>query len=87
MGANLTHGGATFRTWAPAAERVSLVCSANGWQEIPLQRQSGGYWYIFVPGVREGDEHKFQVVGNGSLARSVTRTRARSIGLDTAIAQ
>jgi 1,4-alpha-glucan branching enzyme len=66
MGANLTHGGATFRVWAPNALRVSLLGSFNGWSQHPLERQSNGYWYSFVPGVREGDQYKFHVEGSGS---------------------
>lgn len=85
LGANLTQGGVTFRTWAPQAKHVSLVCSFNNWHEIPLQRQAGGYWYEYVPGVREGDEYKFVVDGHGSHghkrdshARSIDRAGDRN---------
>lgn len=66
MGANLTHGGATFRIWAPSATRVTLRGSFNGWSDQTLERQADGYWYAFVPGVREGDQYKFFVAGTGS---------------------
>ena len=66
MGANLTHGGATFRLWAPAASAVSVHGSFSEWSPKPLERQSNGYWYAFVPGVREGDQYKFFIVGAGS---------------------
>lgn len=66
MGANLTHGGAEFRVWAPNANQVDLICSSNGWVNIPLERQNDGYWYVFLPGVREGDQYKYFIVGKGS---------------------
>ncbi len=78
LGANLTHGGATFRTWAPSAEHVALRCSANGWQEMPMERQADGYWFLYVPGVREGDEYKFYVRGSGSEGHK-RDSHARSI--------
>lgn len=66
MGANLTHGGATFRIWAPNASELAVRGSFNGWSYHPLEKQEGGYWYAFVPGVREGDQYKYFVKGNGS---------------------
>jgi 1,4-alpha-glucan branching enzyme len=66
MGANLTHGGATFRIWAPNARTVHVKGSFNGWALQLLDRQSDGYWYAFAPGVREGDQYKFLVDGVGS---------------------
>lgn len=66
MGANLMHGGATFRIWAPAAQAVTVRGNFNGWSDHPLERDGNGYWYTFVPGVREGDQYKFFVRGAGS---------------------
>lgn len=66
MGANLTNGGATFRIWAPNASRVTVLGSFNGWTHFPLDSQPNGYWYAFVPSVREGDQYKFSVEGRGS---------------------
>lgn len=61
MGANLTHGGATFRIWAPNATEVSVRGSFNDWAFYPLDMQLNGYWHAFVPGVREGDQYKYYV--------------------------
>jgi 1,4-alpha-glucan branching enzyme len=79
MGANLTHGGATFRLWAPSAETVAVRGNFNGWTDHPLDRGTDGYWQGFVAGVREGDRYKFHVRGAGSegykrdpYARSLT---------------
>jgi 1,4-alpha-glucan branching enzyme len=75
MGAQLVDGGATFRTWAPAAKEVYLVLQDPGkaapssWQkndEDLLIRDAQGYWGGFFPGVTDGSEYRFWVVGDGS---------------------
>jgi 1,4-alpha-glucan branching enzyme len=66
-GAHLADGGATFRVWAPAAERVSVRGSFNGFTDHPLTRASDGQWETFVPGVVAGDQYKFFVKGPGSV--------------------
>jgi 1,4-alpha-glucan branching enzyme len=69
MGANLTGGGATFRTWAPRAVEVYISGSFNSWRQdesSKLVRDGNGYWAGFIPNVQEGDQYKFFVVGNGS---------------------
>src|SRR5262252_5145307 len=75
MGAQLVDGGATFRTWAPAAKEVYLVLQDPGtaapstWQkndEDLLVRDAQGYWGGFFPGVTDGTEYRFWVVGDGS---------------------
>jgi 1,4-alpha-glucan branching enzyme len=66
MGANLTPWGATFRTWAPAANAVSLRGGFNNWSDHALARHDDGYWFAEVPGVKEGDQYKFYITGTGS---------------------
>ena len=80
MGANLIESGATFGVWDPTSRRVSVRGSFNGWIDQPLS-QDGPFWSAFVPGVREGDEYKFFVEGQGTtgfkrdpFARELTRT-------------
>ena len=80
LGANLTSAGATFRTWAPTARRVTLRGSFSDWNDIELHRDGNGYWSAFVPDVEDGDEYKFHVEGTGSSgfkrdshARSIDR--------------
>jgi 1,4-alpha-glucan branching enzyme len=65
-GAHLAAGGATFRAWAPAAERVSVRGSFNGFTDHPLTRAADGQWQAFVPGVTAGDQYTFFVNGPGS---------------------
>ena len=79
MGANLNDWGATFRVWAPTAKTVSVRGIFNGWTDFPLAKSANGYWYASVPGVKEGDQYKFFVEGQGTtgykrdpFARSLT---------------
>lgn len=66
MGANLTDGGATFRAWAPKAQRVhACVTGAAPDETNLLTRDERGHWRGFLPGVRDRDRYKFFVVGEG----------------------
>ncbi|HEV8310743.1 MAG TPA: alpha amylase C-terminal domain-containing protein, partial [Methylomirabilota bacterium] len=68
MGANLVAGGATFRVWAPRAQAVHLVSHGSGWQPSAANRltpDAHGYWAGFWPGVVDGAEYKFYVIGPG----------------------
>ncbi|MEO8299588.1 MAG: 1,4-alpha-glucan branching protein GlgB [Burkholderiales bacterium] len=59
-------GGTRFAVWAPAARRVSVVGSFNGWdgrRHMMRLRHECGVWEIFVPQVGEGDLYKFEVLG------------------------
>lgn len=72
LGANLARGGATFRVWAPRAERVHLIGRFGGvdrWAPTDdnlMVSDAAGYWAGFLAGVADGDEYKFHVVGAGS---------------------
>src|SRR5215212_6024929 len=75
LGAVLIDGGATFRTWAPAALAVYVALRDPGqaapvaWQKNDddlLVKDQRGYWAGFFPDVQDGDEYRFYVVGSGS---------------------
>lgn len=75
LGANLVDGGATFRTWAPTAQEVYVTLHDPGtatpsmWQKNPndaLVNDGNGYWAGFFPGVKDGDEYRFYIVGTGT---------------------
>ena len=78
QGATLQDGGGKFRTWAPAATNVVLRGTFSSWDDIQLDRDANGYWSKFVPGVRDGDEYKFHVIGTGSTGAK-RDSHARSI--------
>jgi 1,4-alpha-glucan branching enzyme len=56
--------GCWFATWAPRADRVSVIGDFNGWdgQASGLERVSeGGLWQGFLPGVRPGHRYKLRI--------------------------
>ncbi|HXM18087.1 MAG TPA: 1,4-alpha-glucan branching protein GlgB [Candidatus Tumulicola sp.] len=68
LGANLVEvdgvAGVRFATWAPNAERVSVVGDFNAWDGRRHQmraRGGSGVWELFVPGVKAGDFYKFEL--------------------------
>ncbi len=56
--------GVRFATWAPNAERVSVVGDFNRWdgRRHPMRvRGSTGVWELFVPGLRPGALYKLEL--------------------------
>ncbi|HEY5792572.1 MAG TPA: hypothetical protein VIS74_04695 [Chthoniobacterales bacterium] len=72
LGANLVSGGATFRTWAPAAAEVYLALNHPSGTPYPknpdelLVKDASGYWGGFFPGVKDGDLYRFYVAGTAA---------------------
>jgi 1,4-alpha-glucan branching enzyme len=59
--------GTVFAVWAPNARRVSVVGDFNGWDGRihPMRlRIESGVWEIFLPGVRQGDHYKFELLSS-----------------------
>src|SRR4051794_16039535 len=70
MGANLMDDGATFKLWAPAAQEVYINYD-NHWtkgadSKTLLAKDGRGFWTGFVPGLKDGTEYKYWVLGAGS---------------------
>jgi 1,4-alpha-glucan branching enzyme len=59
--------GVLFATWAPSAERVSVVGDFNDWdgRRLPMRKHPGGLWEIFVPDLPTGTLYKFEIRGYG----------------------
>lgn len=56
--------GTLFATWAPNAERVSVVGDFNRWDgRVHAMRARGGsgVWELFIPGVAPGALYKFEI--------------------------
>ena len=56
--------GTHFAVWAPNAQRVSVVGSFNIWdgRKHAMQARGGsGVWELFVPGVGEGADYKYEI--------------------------
>ena len=68
MGARVTTEqgvfGTKFSVWAPVAKQVALVGSFNHWDgRVNLMRSMGtsGVWELFIPGVGQGTQYKFEI--------------------------
>lgn len=62
--------GVYFSVWAPNAETVSVIGSFNNWEAWlhPMERiGESGIWARFIPGVKEGDQYKFEIKGPGGF--------------------
>lgn len=56
--------GVLFATWAPNAERISVVGDFNQWDGRchPMRvRGSSGIWELFIPGIGDGAYYKFEI--------------------------
>ena len=62
LGCRPQKAGAVFRTFAPAAVRVSVIGSFNGWEETPMQRvHDGNFWECVIPEAKAGDMYKYRI--------------------------
>ena len=52
---------AVFRTYAPEARHVALICEANGWQEIPMMGLGDGVWETTLTPVHVGSMYKYRI--------------------------
>ena len=77
LGAHLVRVGVTagvhFAVWAPNANRVSVIGDFNGWDgRVHPMRHLGpsGLWELFVPGLRDGENYKFEIrAATGALLK------------------
>ncbi len=56
--------GVLFATWAPSAQRVSVVGDFNNWdgRRHPMRVRGGsGIWELFIPGLKPGALYKFEI--------------------------
>ncbi|MCP3851509.1 MAG: 1,4-alpha-glucan branching protein GlgB [Gammaproteobacteria bacterium] len=57
--------GTLFSTWAPNAERVSVIADFNQWdgRHHPMRARGGsGVWELFIPGVNSGSVYKYEIL-------------------------
>ena len=59
--------GVLLATWAPSAERVSVVGDFNDWdgRRLPMRKHPGGIWEVFVPDLPTGALYKFEIRAYG----------------------
>lgn len=66
LGCTLKGNGAVFRTFAPAAERISVIGEFNGWQETQMQRIcDGNFWECEIEDVKPGQMYKYRIYKRG----------------------
>ena len=62
LGCQVMESGATFRTFAPAAIRVTLVGEFNEWQERDMAKVlDGNFWECHIDNAREGMMYKYRI--------------------------
>ena len=60
LGAHINNGTTIFRTFAPAASRITVFGDFNHWQEWDMHKVSdGNFWELSVPGTKEGMMYKY----------------------------
>ncbi|MGL5314184.1 MAG: 1,4-alpha-glucan branching protein GlgB [Peptostreptococcaceae bacterium] len=67
--------GISFVVWAPNAKSVYLTGSFNEWdrESYPMENiDNSGIWSIFVPGIEQGVEYKYNIVGCDGVERLKT---------------
>ncbi len=63
LGAHIESGVATFRVFAPAAEKVSVIGDFNDWQETPMERVYDGQFFELRCHATEETRYKFRIYG------------------------
>ncbi len=62
LGAHWEADGLVFRTFAPGAERVSLIAECGGWQEVPMYKvHDGNFYECRVSNGYEGMMYKYRI--------------------------
>ena len=62
LGCRLGPDGAVFRTFAPAAERISVIGEWNGWEESAMERiHDRNFWECRIPQACAGAMYKYRI--------------------------
>ncbi|MBQ8781690.1 MAG: 1,4-alpha-glucan branching protein GlgB [Oscillospiraceae bacterium] len=62
LGVHCQKDGAVFRTFAPSAERISVIGEFSGWNEIPMDKvYDGNFWECEITNAKHGQMYKFRV--------------------------
>ena len=72
--------GTAFAVWAPNARAVRVVGDFNHWDGVAHSMRvlgSSGIWELFVPGVGEGTNYKFEILCSDGVRRAKADPMAR----------
>lgn len=62
LGAHSSKQGVVFRTFAPAARRISVIGEFSGWQECPMNKiHDGNFWEYQADDARVGMMYKYRI--------------------------
>ena len=62
LGAHITDSGVVFRTFAPGAQKVSLIGECSQWREYEMNRvYDGSFWECYVDGASAGSMYKYRI--------------------------
>lgn len=62
LGCHLTKEGAVFRTFAPAATKISIIGEFNNWSGEPMNKiYDGNFWECEIPNVKAGMQYKYRI--------------------------
>ena len=62
LGAHITDAGVVFRTFAPGAQKVSLIGECSQWREYDMTRvYDGNFWERYVDSVKPGSMYKYRI--------------------------
>lgn len=62
FGCHLTETGAIFRTFAPAAAKITVIGEFSQWSEVEMQRvYNGSFWECEIFGVQPGMMYKYRI--------------------------
>ncbi len=68
LGCHLEGNGAVFRTFAPAAEKISVIGEFNNWTEAKMKKiYDGNFWECTIDGVRPGMMYKYRIYRKDGL--------------------
>lgn len=60
FGAHITPEGVVFRTYAPAARRISVIGEFSGWKEVPMEQlHQSGVWTAFSKDAKPGQMYRY----------------------------
>ena len=62
LGCHLITDGSVFRTFAPAATKISVVGDFNNWSETPMDKiYDNNFWECTIKGAKEGMRYKYRI--------------------------
>lgn len=66
LGAHIENGSVTFRTFAPSAEKISVIGDFNHWQETPMNKvYDGNFWECTFAPAGVGMRYKYRIYKKG----------------------